>query len=465
MAGDCKQQCERKCQVWQLAVGGESNPNPHMHMPCLPGGGRPGSGLQFRTYEGGCRSVCSGSVRHPVQHLYPAGRMKKWFFDTKEWFWDGMFVMKTENPTKSASHYCLPFPRPTMRLPRLCNSRLVEVHHVHPPPSNTGGVAPDESGDGAPPQNSAKSATPPRTPPVKEGSEAQHEVGSDVLSIDSRHSDPSESQASEKPSTLNQTRETDAADAAKETIPQSGNVVRISHVNVEAGSPPSGHPGEPQRNGGGGKDGNPTDHPGELTYVNYRAFSLCPRLCHRTPGWFPCIPAQWKFWVRRGVAVCFTLTASACLCLSSTCATLSFCVQNVARNLDGVATTAVDVKELVNCYVFVADMPGLKHSDIKVQVENDSVLKISGEQMRDDYAKGVEINYIRVERNIGARFLRKFNLPADTNLDSISAACQDGLLTVIVPKIPHPDSLRPRSFDVNVHSANVLPPQTAPQSL
>lgn len=30
------------------------------------------------------------------------------------------------------------------------------------------------------------------------------------------------------------------------------------------------------------------------------------------------------------------------------------------------ATTAVDVKELAGSYIFIADMPGLKHSDIKV---------------------------------------------------------------------------------------------------
>jgi HSP20 family molecular chaperone IbpA len=30
------------------------------------------------------------------------------------------------------------------------------------------------------------------------------------------------------------------------------------------------------------------------------------------------------------------------------------------------ATTAVDVKELAGSFVFIADMPGLKHSDIRV---------------------------------------------------------------------------------------------------
>ncbi|BBN15312.1 HSP20 family protein [Marchantia polymorpha subsp. ruderalis] len=123
------------------------------------------------------------------------------------------------------------------------------------------------------------------------------------------------------------------------------------------------------------------------------------------------------------------------------------------------ATTAVDVKELPNSYVFVADMPGLKHSEIKVQVqvENDSVLKISGEKKRDDFASDTEIKYVRVERSAG-KFMRKFNLPANANLDGISAACQDGLLTVIVPKNPPPDPHRPRTFDVNVGSSTVPPP-------
>ncbi|KAG0589409.1 hypothetical protein M758_1G018200 [Ceratodon purpureus] len=113
------------------------------------------------------------------------------------------------------------------------------------------------------------------------------------------------------------------------------------------------------------------------------------------------------------------------------------------------ATTAVDVKELASSYIFIADMPGLKHSDIKVQVENDNVLKISGERRRDDAVQDGEVKYVRVERSAG-KFMRKFNLPANANLDAISAACQDGLLTIIVPKTPPPDIYRPRTFDVNV---------------
>ena len=90
----------------------------------------------------------------------------------------------------------------------------------------------------------------------------------------------------------------------------------------------------------------------------------------------------------------------------------------------------------------------------QVQVENDNVLKISGERKREDTVADGEVKYVRVERSAG-KFMRKFNLPSNANLDNISAACQDGLLTIIVPKNPPPDIYRPRTFDVAVSSANL----------
>ncbi|EFJ24055.1 hypothetical protein SELMODRAFT_80181 [Selaginella moellendorffii] len=117
-------------------------------------------------------------------------------------------------------------------------------------------------------------------------------------------------------------------------------------------------------------------------------------------------------------------------------------------------STCVDVKELPNSYIFVADVPGLKNTDVKVQVENDSILKISGERKRDDNPNH-DIKYVRVERSSG-KFMRKFNLPANANLETISATCLDGLLTVVVPKIPAPESHRPKTFDIAVANINFV---------
>ncbi|EFJ29400.1 hypothetical protein SELMODRAFT_92031 [Selaginella moellendorffii] len=112
------------------------------------------------------------------------------------------------------------------------------------------------------------------------------------------------------------------------------------------------------------------------------------------------------------------------------------------------ASTSVDVKELPASYVFVADVPGIKNSEVKVQIENDSILKISGERRRDDNPT-FDVKYVRAERPAG-KFMRKFNLPSNANLEGVSAACQDGQLTVVVPKIPPPAPYKPRTFDIPI---------------
>ena len=89
-----------------------------------------------------------------------------------------------------------------------------------------------------------------------------------------------------------------------------------------------------------------------------------------------------------------------------------------------------------------------------MQVENDTLLKISGERKPYEFPVDQDVRDVLVERTPG-KFMRKFNLPANANLDNITAACQDGQLTIIVPKNPPPDIHRPRTFAVPVSSANL----------
>ncbi|WMV42255.1 hypothetical protein MTR67_035640 [Solanum verrucosum] len=111
------------------------------------------------------------------------------------------------------------------------------------------------------------------------------------------------------------------------------------------------------------------------------------------------------------------------------------------------AATPADVKEYPNSYVFVVDMPGLKSGDIKVQVEEDNVLLISGERKREEEKEGAK--FIRMERRVG-KFMRKFSLPENANTDAISAVCQDGVLTVTVQKLPPPEPKKPKTIEVKV---------------
>ncbi|XP_021890754.1 17.1 kDa class II heat shock protein-like [Carica papaya] len=117
------------------------------------------------------------------------------------------------------------------------------------------------------------------------------------------------------------------------------------------------------------------------------------------------------------------------------------------RDTKAMAATPADVKEYPNSYVFIVDMPGLKSGDIKVQVEDDNVLLISGERKREEEKDGVK--YLRMERRIG-KVMRKFSLPDNANTDAISAICQDGVLTVTVQKLPPPEPKKPKTIEVKI---------------
>ncbi|KAJ1430112.1 HSP20-like chaperone [Sesbania bispinosa] len=117
------------------------------------------------------------------------------------------------------------------------------------------------------------------------------------------------------------------------------------------------------------------------------------------------------------------------------------------RDAKAMAATPADIKEYPNSYVFVIDMPGLKSGDIKVQVEDDNVLVISGERKREEEKEGSK--YLRMERRVG-KFMRKFSLPENANTEAISAMCHDGVLSVTVEKVPPPEPKKPRTIEVKV---------------
>ncbi|KAJ7966386.1 17.6 kDa class II heat shock protein-like [Quillaja saponaria] len=120
------------------------------------------------------------------------------------------------------------------------------------------------------------------------------------------------------------------------------------------------------------------------------------------------------------------------------------------RDAKAMAATPADVVEYPNSYVFIVDMPGIKANEIKVQVENDNVLVVSGERKRDkdrDNKDGVK--YVRMERRVG-KLMRKFQLPDNANMDKIGAVCRDGVLKVTVEKLPPPEPKRPKNIEVKV---------------
>ncbi|KAG8381773.1 hypothetical protein BUALT_Bualt05G0007500 [Buddleja alternifolia] len=120
------------------------------------------------------------------------------------------------------------------------------------------------------------------------------------------------------------------------------------------------------------------------------------------------------------------------------------------RDARAMAATPADVKEYPNSYAFVIDMPGLKSGDIKVQIEDDNVLVISGERRREEEKeKAAAAKYVRMERRVG-KFMRKFNLPENADTEKITAVCKDGVLTVTVEKLPPPQPKKPKTIEVRI---------------
>ncbi|KAL6847855.1 hypothetical protein ACP4OV_021983 [Aristida adscensionis] len=106
-------------------------------------------------------------------------------------------------------------------------------------------------------------------------------------------------------------------------------------------------------------------------------------------------------------------------------------VRPLAEQCPVLTNVRVDWKETPAAHVFRADLPGVRKEDAKVEVEDGGVLAISGERRREEAGEGEAWRV--VERSSG-RFRRRFRLPRGARLDRVSAAMEDGVLTVTVPK-------------------------------
>ncbi|CAL9218235.1 unnamed protein product [Arabidopsis halleri] len=84
-------------------------------------------------------------------------------------------------------------------------------------------------------------------------------------------------------------------------------------------------------------------------------------------------------------------------------------------------------------HVFKADLPGLKKEEVKVEVEDGNILQISGERSSENEEKSDKCH--RVERSSG-KFMRRFRLPENAKMEEVKASMENGVLSVLVPKVP-----------------------------
>lgn len=90
---------------------------------------------------------------------------------------------------------------------------------------------------------------------------------------------------------------------------------------------------------------------------------------------------------------------------------------------------ATDIAEEEKFFSVSLDVPGIKKDDIEIEVRENRLF-ISGERK-----SGVDQDkMLRSERRYG-KFSRIFTLPQDVNTDAIEARFEEGVLTVVLPKV------------------------------
>lgn len=96
------------------------------------------------------------------------------------------------------------------------------------------------------------------------------------------------------------------------------------------------------------------------------------------------------------------------------------------------ATPSVDVRETDEEVIVTAEVPGMEASDVEVQLDRDHLVLRGEKTLTDEQREG---DFYRMERRFGA-FDRRIPLPAEVETEGVEARCRNGVLEVILRKVP-----------------------------
>jgi len=99
-----------------------------------------------------------------------------------------------------------------------------------------------------------------------------------------------------------------------------------------------------------------------------------------------------------------------------------------------------DVEETDSAYLVEIELPGVKRSDISLEVTDDRLV-VTGER-REKQRAGL----LRQQTRTTGRFHYEVTLPSGVDTEAVQAALDDGVLSVVVPKT---EAARPRKIAIS----------------
>jgi HSP20 family protein len=93
----------------------------------------------------------------------------------------------------------------------------------------------------------------------------------------------------------------------------------------------------------------------------------------------------------------------------------------------------VNVEDAENQFKVTAEVPGFDKENLKVNISDDNVLTITGEQRKEHIDESKDKRYLRSERVFG-RVMRSLRLPKNIDKGKVNASYLNGILHIDVPK-------------------------------